>query len=336
MDMEAITPPSPLPRRGVQGFLAAVLAGLFAGVLSVIAISSQNSLLLSGLVLIVPVPLCLVGLGVGGGDAIVAAMVATATIMFGVNDIVMTMAIVVVYILPALLLCLLALRYRYDGDKNLYWYPAGRLLTAVAVYPVIAFGLLCLFAGNGGIEKTLHDAFAQYFEQMIAFDNDLSKADKAALIESIKAPLDMLIAVMPGLTISFWMTGMMVSAMWAQYALTANKMALRPTPCLTDLDLPYALLILLALMGLIGFFFVGPAAYFARNTFLPLSMPYFFVGISLMHLWAGKRSHKYLWLLGFYVLIMFGWPAIVVAAVGVLEPWLHLRIKINGKTKASI
>ena len=119
--------------------------------------------------------------------------------------------------------------------------------------------------------------------------------------------------------------------MWAQIALTSNKLALRPMPSLVDIDLPMAYLVLLAIMVLLAYFYEGSVAYFARGTLVPMSMPYFMLGLGVIHLWARQSKHKSIWLTLTYFLLMLQWPMVLVAALGVVEPWLHIRTKITAK-----
>lgn len=318
--------PSPLPRRGLQGFLGAILAGVAAGGFAWVALGSgMNNILLMGFILLVPVPLFMAGLGIGRSDAIVATLVAAAamTVSVGAENM---LILLIVYLCPVLLLCLLATRYRHDEKGHLYWYPTGRLLVLLVLYPVFVYMLVSFLAGAGGIENVIR--------------NGVTTVVDAAFLEEGAAQLNTpemklftvnkVTALLPMSIITGWIFAIVTTGLWTQIALAGNKMALRPLPSLTDIELPISFLVLLAIMGLLAGFYSGQVAYFARSVLMPLTLPYVLVGIGLVHLWARRRKHKIMWLLAFYILLFFQWPGIFVAAIGVLEPWLHLRARISG------
>jgi uncharacterized protein YybS (DUF2232 family) len=150
--------------------------------------------------------------------------------------------------------------------------------------------------------------------------------------QAMQELIQMFIAVFPGMLIISLMVTIVVAGLWAQFVLLSNKMALRPLPVLNDFDLPPWLLLVLVLLALMSMVFSGPIAYFARNSLMPLALPYFFVGTSLMHLWCAKRKNPRLMLVIYYLLVIgSGWPALLVAILGVFEPWLKLRQRIDPK-----
>lgn len=329
--MNALTTPmpSPLPRRGLQGFLGAILAGIAAGGFAWVALvfGGQN-ILFQGLILLVPVPLFMAGLGIGRSDAIVAMLLSAAIITVSVSTQTM-LALLIIYLSPVLFLSLLATRYRYDEQGNLFWYPTGRLLTLLTLYPVCVFGLASFLAGTGGMEAVVRNASVDLFGML--FKNEpavLNSPEMKALA------VDRLTNNLPVGILLAWISSLAVTGIWSQVALTGNKMALRPMPRITDLDLPMSLLVLFAIMVLLASFFDGQVAFFARCVLIPLALPYFLVGVGLVHLWAQNRKYKAMWLTGFYFSLFFGWPIILSAIGGVLEPWLHLRKKITGWTAA--
>ncbi len=330
--MTVIAPPmpSPLPRRGLLGFLGAILAGMTAGGFAWVAYNyGVNSILVMGFILLVPVPLFVAGLGIGRSDAIVATLVAIAATIFyiGVEN---TYLLLIIFLCPVLLLCLLATRHRYDSKGNLFWYPTGRLLTFLVLYPVSVYALISLLAGAEGIEGVIRNGISSMFD--VTFKDSSTAA--AYPPEMKQLMINNFTALLPAALITGWVFVIAITGLWSQIALTSNKTALRPMPGITDIDLPMSLLVLLAIMGLLAMFYSGHVAYFARSVLLPLSLPYLVVGIGLMHLWARRRKHKAAWLVAFYILLFFQWPGVLVAAAGVLEPWLHLRARIVGQKVA--
>lgn len=330
------TPPA-LPQRGVAGVIGAVTAGVAVGLLAWAAIIKGNNYpILMGLILVMPVPLFLVGLGVGRGDMLVAAVVAMASLTYFLNVQIM-LYLTALYVLPVMLLCLLALRYRYDAQGALFWYPAGRLVTALALYPIAVYGCFSLMMLDGkGVEHSLHETLLPQMNHLLA------SPEVAKNLTGSQQPDDMarlittgVVTLLPGMMILSWIVSIMVSGLWTQFTLLSNGNALRPVPRLDDFELPAWLLPLFAIMILLSSFFNGQIAYFARNTLLPLAVPYFVLGVALFHFWAGQRKNKLLLLILFYLFLSFGYPIVLVALVGVVEPWLHLRQRIGPKTRSA-
>jgi len=333
---QASATPSALPQRGVAGVFGAVLAGIAVGLLAWAAIVKGNEHpLLIGFILVMPVPLFLVGLGVGRGDILVAAVVAMASLTVALNVEAMLL-LTAIYVLPVLLLCLLALRHRYDEHGTLFWYPTGRLVTALILYPIAVYGCFSVMIGGQGVEHFLQETFTPVMSTWLAKPEIAKSLPMAPSTDIAKQLTVGLVALLPGMMILSWIVSILVSALWTQFTLLSNHNALRPVPGLDEFDLPTWLLPLFAIMTLLSFFFEGQVAYFARNTLLPLAIPYFVLGVALFHLWAKPRKSKMLLLVLFYLLLSLGYPIVFVALAGVLEPWLHLRQRMTGKTKTAL
>jgi hypothetical protein len=329
------TPPA-LPQRGVAGVFGAVIAGIAVGLLAWAAIVKGNDYpLLIGFTLIIPVPLFLVGLGIGRGDVLVAALVAMASLTALLNVQVM-LILTAVYVLPVMLLCLLALRYRYDEHGKLFWYPAGRLVTALILYPLAVYGCFSIMIGGQGVEQFLLEFFKPIMSTWLERPEIVKSLPMSPTPDIIEQMTLGVVALLPGMIILTWIVSILVGALWTQFTLLSNNNALRPVPRLQDFDLPAWLLPLFAIMILLTFFFEGQVSYFARNTLLPLTIPFLVLGITLFHLWARQRKHKIVLLVLFYMFLSLGYPIVFVALVGVLEPWVHLRQRINGKTKPAL
>ncbi len=328
--------PSALPQRGVAGVFGAVLAGLAVGLLAWVAIVKGNQYpFLIGFTLITPVPLFMVGLGIGRADALVAAVSSMATLALFLNVQIM-LFLTAFYILPVLLLSLLALRHRYDSSGNLFWYPVGRLVIALVLYPILGYGCFSLMIGEQGVEHFLHEMLVTHIQSLLVSPEVSAKLQGAPSPELASQITRGLVSFMPGMMILVWIVTMLTSALWTQFSLLSNKSALRPLPHLDEFDIPSWLLVLFAIMILLSFFYEGQISFYARNTLLPLAVPYFILGASLFHLWAGKRKSKMLLIVLFYLLLSTVYPIVFVALAGVLEPWLHLRRRISGKTKPAL
>lgn len=326
-----------LPQRGVAGVFGGIAAGCASGGLAwtALVLGHQFPILL-GFILVVPLPIFLAGLGIGRIDALVAAFVAIASTTYLVN-IETTAALAILYTIPALLLSLCALRHRHDSQNVLYWYPAGRLVTALALYPVIVLGCVALALHDIGLEKYLYDLMLPITDKLLHRPDIIANITKQDIPQTAERLAHLLITMLPGMLILSWFSIIIVSALWAQITLMSNNLQLRPIPNLNDFDLPHWLLLLFAIMVLLAMFFEGQIAFYALNTLLPFSIPYFVLGTSIVHQWAAQKKHKTMLLIGYYgFIICTFYPVILVALAGVLEPWIHLRQRIIGKPKLTI
>ena len=109
---------------------------------------------------------------------------------------------------------------------------------------------------------------------------------------------------------------------------------LRPSPAYAGLELPQWMtwpLLGSAALALLG---SGEIEYTGRNLAMVLAVPYFFLGLAVIHTWARRLSFTGLILASFYlVLLLSGWVMLVVAGTGMLEQWRGLRKEAPGPDK---
>ncbi|MBI1272745.1 MAG: DUF2232 domain-containing protein [Alphaproteobacteria bacterium] len=335
-----------LPSRGFYGIGGAILAGAISAGLYALAFADFPMARL--LVILTPLPIFFICLGAGIIPGIITTLCAIAGVAM-VNG-AGFLEFLFVGAVPAFLFSILALRYRRDESGNLYWYPSGRLLTALTLYPCVFFVALTLanFGENKDtpyfamqpeaierVQQKLEEQTRQSLEAG-ALTAGMSEEDKwqveanmagtqAQMVELIKT----VNRIAPGIAIASWCFQMLVYLFVAQKMLANQGWALRATPSWHDFDLPHWFLGLATLSGLMGYFANGMAAYIGINLFIALLMPYLLLGISTVHVWAGQRKSKLLWLIIFYLLLMFGWPMLLVTALGIAEQFADFRKRIT-------
>ena len=82
---------------------------------------------------------------------------------------------------------------------------------------------------------------------------------------------------------------------------------------------------LLALMG------SGEMEYTGRNLAMILAVPFFFLGLAVVHTWARRKAHTTMMLVAFYlILVMSGWAILFVTGIGIIELWNGLRRYMDG------
>jgi len=117
-----------------------------------------------------------------------------------------------------------------------------------------------------------------------------------------------------------------VNASIAAAILTRAKRFKRPKSKLADLSLPDWMswfLIAAAVMALLG---QGELEFFGRNLALILAVPFFFLGLGVVHELARHVQFPGTLLAAFYfVMFLSGWIAMAVILAGLLEQWVGLR-----------
>lgn len=146
--------------------------------------------------------------------------------------------------------------------------------------------------------------------------------------------VEVITPMFPGAVGVSWVLMSIVNATLAQGILVRMGRNLRPSPAYAGLELPQWMswpMIGSAALALLG---SGEIEYTGRNLAMVLAVPYFFLGLAVVHTWAHRLSYTGLMLGSFYlVLLVSGWAMLVVAGVGMLEQWRGLRGAAPGPTK---
>ena len=75
-----------------------------------------------------------------------------------------------------------------------------------------------------------------------------------------------------------------------------------------------------------GLYVPGWIGYYGGNLAIFLVIPFFFVGLAVVHAWCRGKSAGTFMLIAFYVvMVFFGWLVLVIAVLGLIEQWVGLR-----------
>lgn len=276
------------------------------------------------LVYLAPLPLYLAGLG--GGVSAVTVAGGAGILVVGLLGGAMAAGIYgLLHALPAWLVVGQSLLRRSAAGGAGAWSPPGAVLCALATLGGAL--LLLAAAASWGAGTTLAAAITQGLERGIAvFMPDLAAEQRRDFVAFL-APL-----FAGGLGTS-WMLMTVLNAAAAQGLLVRMGRNLRPSPRFAALALPswYGWLLAgsaaLALLGaLLGH---GEMTYIGRNLAMILAVPYFFLGLAVVHALARRVSFPGTLLAFFYfVLIVSGWIAVIVAGIGMVEDWAGLRKRL--------
>jgi len=203
------------------------------------------------------------------------------------------------------------------------WYPLGDMLCWLTM---LAAGMLVLLAvaaaaGENGLSALVALNLDQFL-QSIAPDMDPGHLETTV---GIMAPLFL------GAAGVSWLLMIVVNASLAQGLLVKLGHNLRPSPPYGNLQLPQWMswpLVGSAALALLG---TGEMEYTGRNLVMILAVPYFFLGLTVVHAWAHRVAFTGTALVFFYLmLVLWGWSALMVAGIGVIEQWTGLSRRLAG------
>ncbi len=216
------------------------------------------------------------------------------------------------------------------GKEALRSAPFARSLKDLVTIALFA-GLLLMTVLFGFVELLLSS------DEIKPLLNDISQV--SLKVYNVVFPFDhlvMLVRAIPGIFVSglLWLTYLSAAAMHA--VLSKKDLSLRKTPfAIETLELDLWMWILLG-VAIIGHFlgqntFIGAYSF---NVLLVLIMPFLLQGLSIMHVFCHTRPQGRGLLWTFYVfMVMCFWIVPFVVLLGIFEPWLQLRRRIDEQTR---
>lgn len=294
---------------------AAAACGAVAGCLYLAVVFGTPGALI--LVYLTQLPLFLAGLWLGAGAAAIAG-VCGALVLIAASDLLGAAVFAALNAAPVTLLVRQALLARRRDDGTLGWYPPGLLaawLTGLALAGIAAAVLL--LGGPDGLQAALQNVVGQVLDRLA--QRPIPNRDQVA------GGLAMLI---PGIVAASWMIMAVVNASLAQGILARFGLNWRPRLDLAELALP---LWVPAALGLAAAAIVAGGAwrFIGVNMLIALSVTFCLAGLAVLHAAVRRLRQPGTVLLCFYVAAMlFGWPFVIAAVVGLLENWLGLRRRL--------
>lgn len=261
-------------------------------------------------------PLFLVGLSMGVVPAAVASGVAAVAVGAGENLNAAGLYLLLV-VGPVLTLVRQALLSRPGAIAGqTVWYPPGHLAGCLSAYGLVMLvGATLLLAADGGIESTARDYLDKTLKVLAA------PADQQRFDAMIAA----LVRLFPAAVIITWTFMVAINANLAQNVLTQFGRNTRPRPEFASMILPQWLTTGLAL-AVLASLLPGQFGLVAQNAAIILAVPFFFLGLATVHTISRRVAVRRLFLVLFYfLLLVFGWPAVLLAGLGFMEQWLGLR-----------
>lgn len=301
------------------------IMALSAGICSAVAVFAIvfGSFLAFPLFYFAPLPLYLAGLGIGTKGVVTAGLTAVFTAgLIGSSFSALPFAFA--YAVPAIMLCQLALRTQPDNQGNPVWYPAGNLIGTLTFVGAAALAFFAMMAimdeGTGPLQDVVANLIGTALERMGA---DMP-ADSRANIAGTLAPF------FPGMAVASWVVMHLVNAAAGQSALVRSDRNLRPKIAYSQITLPDWCSWLLVGSGIVALVVPGDWSYLGRNLVIVALVPFFLLGLAVVHTFARRVANGTLLLVAFYVLLMvLGWTTFLVAGAGILEQWIGLRKRMQ-------
>ena len=268
-------------------------------------------------------PLFMVGLAKGLAAAAISGTV--AVVVTGVAAKFTGAAMfALAYAVPAVVMVRMALLNRQTPEGTAEWYPAGRIMSWLTAYGAAALITFAVTAGDSpaGMEATFREGIETSLEGLAGGEDGTGPAAIAAQV----APH------FPALIITSWLVMVAINGSLAQRFLRRLGWNLRPSPRMSAFELPHWMAIALAI-SVLAWLAGGQGApgFIGWNLTLVFSVPYFFMGLTVIHTLSRPWPARTPALVIFYLfLIIFRWPVALVAALGLVEQWAGLRQRIGG------
>jgi len=299
-----------------KDILVAVGGGTLSALASLAFMSGMPGALLA--VYLAPLPLLLIGLDFGSRTASVAGL--SGIIVAGLFGGAMSgLLFALIHALPAWVIVRQALlKWPAADGKVEEWYPVGSILCILSVFcaGLLTVAMIWSLGEDGGLHALVRSYLGQVFAYMMPAMDEAARSDFVQAISSL----------FPGYMGTSWVVMAVVNASIAMAILTRAKRIVRPKTKLADLTLPDWIswfLIAAAAVALLG---QGELEFFGRNLALILAVPFFFLGLGVVHTVAGQVQFPGMLLAAFYlVLFLSGWIAMAIIGAGLLEQWVGLR-----------
>lgn len=317
-----------------MNILIAIAAGCAAGLMFASLVSGALISLL--LFYLAPLPLMVAALGWGSASVLIGALTAGAGLGFAFG-LAYFVAFIVTVGLPAFWLGHLALLAKpaaadaTEGTSGsspvpvLDWYPPGRLLLWISLFAclITVSALLTLGTDYETIIAALRRGLGRILS---ARDGATPGADTERMLDAIIqiAPAAATLVAMFTLTLNLWLSGRIV--------LTSGRLR-RPWPDLRSIEIPQIVMLILA-AALALSFAGGMLGMLSQIASAALLMAYLLVGFAVLHVATQSAGGRWWWLTAAYgAVVVFGWPALLVAILGLIEGAIGLRKRFAARAK---
>ncbi|WP_088348700.1 MULTISPECIES: DUF2232 domain-containing protein [Rhodomicrobium] len=319
------------------------LIGIGSGLVAAVLFTSlaNNSALALMLFYLTPLPVLLAGIGWGLLAALIALVTATLIVSFALG--IQTAIAFILYVgLPGVILSYLLLLHREAapaggpggtvaaGGPAIEWYPLGRIIAWAAVMAggLVALGLVLLGGDGEGYRAAVRSMFD---------DNALTQLQGIFGAEFGQVEFDRFIErftryILPAFAATFWLLVMIGNLWLAAKSASISGQLNRPVPSFSQINYPP--LFVAAFFAALGLSFSPGGLGLAGMAFLgAFGCAFLILGVAVVHsLVAGTQLKPALLVILYAGLLLTPWFAPIVTALGLAEPFLHLRQRVQRPT----
>lgn len=196
------------------------------------------------------------------------------------------------------------------------WFPVGVIMMQLTLYAcaIIALFGLAYIGTPGGMEAIVAQSLRENFKEVTG--------EYKEMLDQITDSFSFLIFSM---TLWLWALSLYTHLWLANLFLIKRNQAKRPDMMVRPFSLPnwmFSLIAICALASMIG----GPTtAFLGKISLISLMLPYFFLGIAIMHtaslVWPSRKV--FLFFIYFFMIAQL-WPVFILSAIGIYFHIKHL------------
>jgi hypothetical protein len=323
---------NPTTSRGIQGYVWAAVAGAISAVLLVFTSAQASSMVdmfslltTSPFFMLATFPLFLVGFGVGRGPCLVASSIASALTLAELHP-AFALFCLLASILPVLGVVLMswACATLPEGKSSV----EGNVLTGLVAYAALVFlGIYVDVTVNGGSLLGLtQDALGGMIDEAVGTFTKMGYKLAPEADMRLHQGVGVLARFTPAFIMCSWLFLTVIALVVAQAVLLQKKWNLCPGFALARLHVPTGVIFAVAGTGLAASFVPAPYDFIGLNLSLVLGMPFFFVGLAIVHAWAAQTRMPMVAIIAFYLLItVVVHLVLLVALLGAIDQWVDFR-----------
>lgn len=276
------------------------------------------------LFLLTPLPSLIAGFGWGLGAASAASAAGALVMAFAVSP-AFAFGYLLALGLPVAGITHLIFLARYDTDGALIgWYPAGRVMAAIALYGALLPALLVQF-GDGSF-RMLEPDFVRFFKQLSA-QAPIGSSWRAIDDQRLQTLAALWVQGMPAAIASYWTLFIAINVYLAGRVTRLSGLLVRPWPDFKWMSYPAGLAALFGL-ALAGIWFGGVPRLLGAGAAGALFVAFLLLGLSVAHAVGPARATWLLYVV-YGTLAVAGYVAAPLTAfVGLLESVAHLRARL--------
>jgi hypothetical protein len=267
----------------------------------------------------------------GAKAAWIAAASCAAFVMVGSNPLFGLLTALAMAV-PVAVIVQLALQWRPHRDKGIEWFPARQLAVAGLVAAALFMGLMLPGVIDPPAEQ--ERSIARLADQLVQ-----AKLVAELDVETFKRAVTAVLQFVPGIVGVWFLITILSNFAIGQWIAVKQRRNLRPSPSLTELELPrsYWALTAIATFGAIS---TGAADIVGTNLLILCFGGFYVAGLAVLHTVADRIGGRKGLLVTAYILqiplLPTAFPIYIVAMlVGALEPVIGLRRRFGGGSAAT-